>query len=162
MAEGQQIKLMMVIEVLGSPKEHVEQAMKQIIGKLENDKSIKLLNQTTYKAEEQEIKEEDRELMQKTGGKLPENKLWSTFADIGLSTTLKNIPDLCFNYMPSSIEILEPAELKMKSVELTDFFSDVQAMLHKLDMMVKNLNAENTILKKQLDAIKSPYKMTYK
>ncbi len=38
----------MIVEVLGSPKEHVEDAIKQIIQKLETEKDIKLIRQKTY------------------------------------------------------------------------------------------------------------------
>ncbi len=161
--EEHQLKILMVIEVLGSPKEHVEKAMKEIIGKLESDKRVKLLSHTTYDAEEQELSADDKELVKKTpGAALKENKLWSTFTDIELLVPLNIIPNLCFDYMPSSIEILEPIEMKLKTVELTDFFSDIQAALHKFDMMVKNLNAENTLLKRALASKDSSYKISYK
>lgn len=162
--QGSKLKLLMVVEVLGSPKEHVEKAMKAIIEKLENDKSLRLISQTIYKAEEQELKEGDKELLQKVpqGKKLEEEKLWSTFADIELETTLDKLSHLCFDYMPSSIEILEPEELRIKTIEVTNLLNDLQATLHKLDRMVKDFNIENMNLKRELQQARPAYKMVYK
>lgn len=162
MAEEQKVRLMIVIEVLGSPKEHVEKTMAMLIEKLESDKKFELVKQTTYKVEEQEIKEGEKGIIKKTGKEGKIAKLWSTFADIELITPLKNVPDICFDYMPSSIEIMEPQELKIKTTELTNLFNDIQALLHKLDRMTKDLSADNIVLRKEIDAIKSPYKMVYK
>jgi len=130
----QKIRALIVIEVLGSPKEHVENVMKQIIEKLEKEKGIKLIEQTTYKAEQQK------------------NKLWSTFADIELyAESIERLLGLCFDYMPSSVEIIEPDELKIKSIDLTNFINDLQARLHRYDMLIKSLNAENILLKRELN-----------
>ena len=56
------------VEVLGSPKEHVEKALKSVIEKLKGDDQIKVTNIQMF-----ECKEMD-------------NKLWSTFADIEFET----------------------------------------------------------------------------
>jgi hypothetical protein len=87
-------------------------------------------------AEAKEVKEDDQ-------------GLWATFVE--LEILIKDIPTLigfCFDYMPSSIEIIEPKELKLKDVELSNIMNDLQAKLHKLDMAVKQLSNENRFLKK--------------
>ena len=80
------------------------------------------------------------------------NKLWSTFADIELyAESIERLLGLCFDYMPSSVEIIEPDELKIKSIDLTNFINDLQARLHRYDMLIKSLNAENILLKRELN-----------
>jgi hypothetical protein len=48
--------------------------------------------------------------------------------------------------MPSSIDIIEPAELAFDTKALTDLLNDLQARLHQVDMAMKSLQAEKIIL----------------
>jgi hypothetical protein len=52
----------------------------------------------------------------------------------------------CFDYMPSSIEIIEPEELKYKKGDFSAFLNDLQARLHNIDMALKQYKARNTML----------------
>jgi len=134
-AEKQHIRCKTIIEVLGKPKEHVEKTIKEYVEKIKQDPDLIIL-----KEEFADTKQQD--------------KFWSTFAE--LEMVVKGIPKLigfCFDYMPSSIEIIKPDELKMNSKETADFLNDLQARLHNLDMMVKQLKNENTFLKRNMDKI---------
>jgi len=80
---------------------------------------------------------------------VPNVKLYSTFAEIELETAeLKTIIGLAFDYMPSNIEILEPAGMEIDLNEVGDLLNDLLARLHQYDSIMKNLHAENTILKR--------------
>ena len=75
---------------------------------------------------------------------------WSVFSEIELKfDDINEITVFCFEYMPSSIEILEPEELKFESTNFAGFLNDLLARLHEYDMVVKNLQAENMIMKKK-------------
>ncbi|HIH14772.1 MAG: hypothetical protein QT08_C0009G0016 [archaeon GW2011_AR17] len=126
------------VEVLGSPKDHVEKALQQVIKKLrEDEKGIKVL-----KVEEFECKQMD-------------NKLWNTFADIEFETfELKRVLDVCYDYMPSTIEILEPAGLEIDTNDIADVFNDFLTHLHKYSMVLKKLQTENIYMMKELEKIK--------
>jgi hypothetical protein len=50
--------------------------------------------------------------------------------------------------MPGSIEIYEPEELTYNANDYTDFLNDLQGRLHKFDGLIKNLSAENKVIKK--------------
>src|SRR3989338_5656984 len=103
------------VEVLGSPKDHVEKALQQVIKKLrDEEKGIKVL-----KVEEFECKQMD-------------NKLWNTFADIEFETfELKRVLDICYDYMPSTIEILEPAGLEIDMNDIADVFNDFKEVTNR-------------------------------
>jgi len=55
--------------------------------------------------------------------------------------------------MPSSIEVVKPEHLVMTNPELSNFLNDLQARLHNVDMIVKQLKAENDFLKHNMNAI---------
>ena len=125
------------VEVLGSPKEHVENALKQVIKKLQEEKDVKVL-----KVQEFECKQMD-------------NKLWNTFADIEFETAeLKKVLDVCYDYMPSTIEILEPAGLEVDTNDIADVFNDFLTHLHKYSMVLKKLQTENIYMMRELEKIK--------
>jgi len=125
------IQAKLVIEILGTPKEHVEETIKKIIEKLKTENGVKLLRETTYKAEQVE-------------------KMWSTFADIEVEVEeVSKLMGLCFDYMPSSIEILEPPKVDLETTAISDFLNDLLAKMHKTDMMLKNAIAENRLLKQK-------------
>ncbi len=129
------IRCRTIVEVLGKPKEHVENSIKEYIEHIKEDSELVVL-----KEEYSEIKEQ--------------GKLWSKFVELELviKGTAKLI-SFCFEYMPSSIEVLKPEQLTMTNHELSSFLNDLQARLHNVDMIVKSQNAENEILKKSMNAM---------
>ncbi len=124
------------VEVLGSPKEHVEKALKSVIEKLKGDDQIKVTNIQMF-----ECKEMD-------------NKLWSTFADIEFETKeLKKVLGICFDYMPSTVEILDPAGLEVDTNEVADLLNDMLTKLHKYSLVLTKLQTENIYMMKELEKV---------
>ena len=79
-------------------------------------------------------------------------ELWATFAE--LEMVIKGFPKLiafCFDYMPSSVEIVKPEEFSMKKATIEDLLNDLQARLHQVDMIVKKQKNENEFLKHNLN-----------
>ncbi len=129
------IRTKMLVELVGKPKEHVEATLKQYLEHIKKNKDIDILEADMGEAKE-----------------LEDNKgFFVSFIEIEMLA--RNIPTMiafCFDYMPSSIEIIEPKELKMKDKEITDIMNDLQGKLHKMDMAAKQINSENQILKKNI------------
>ena len=122
-----------VIEIAGFPKEHIEQVMQKVIDKIKENFEIK----------KSEVFD-SVELKDKFAG------FWSIFSEIEINfEDINAITIFCFEYMPSSIEILEPEELKFESTNFAGFLNDLLARLHEYDMVVKNLQAENMVMKKK-------------
>ncbi len=129
-----QIQARVILEMLGAPKEYIEQTMKNYVIKL--------------KKEGLTITKEDYAEAQ------PADKLFSTFAE--LEITFKHLQELlsfCFAALPSSVEILEPATLAITAPTLTGFLNDLQARLHDADMIVKSVRAQNKILDNNTTAV---------
>ncbi|MDD5178038.1 MAG: hypothetical protein PHT54_02015 [Candidatus Nanoarchaeia archaeon] len=130
----QKIIIKTVIEILGAPKEHVEETLKKVVEKLKE--GFKVRNAKTYEAQETELEK---------------HKLWTAFTEAEIQMeNISKITDFCFDFMPSSIEIIEPDELRIKSPEYAELINELLARLHQYDMIVKKLNAENILLKKQI------------
>ncbi|MBU0469910.1 MAG: hypothetical protein KKA62_05765 [Nanoarchaeota archaeon] len=130
-----------VIEVLGKPKEHVEDSMHKYLEKLKTNKEYLVLNE-----EIAEIK------------KHGDTDLWMIFAELEVSTAeVQDLINFCFDYMPSLIEVIEPSELKFKEEEVSTFLNDLQAKLHYVDMLTKQLKTENDSLKQNTAALLKNY-----
>ncbi|MBI2102043.1 hypothetical protein HYT53_05535 [Candidatus Woesearchaeota archaeon] len=133
--EHAHIRCRTIIEVLGKPKEHVETALKEYIGHIKQDSELVILND-----DYSEIKEQ--------------GKLWSKFVELDLVVKgTKKLISFCFEYMPSSIEVVKPEHLVMTNPELSNFLNDLQARLHSVDMVVKQMKAENDFLRLNMNAI---------
>jgi len=133
--EHAHIRCRTIIEVLGKPKEHVENALKDYIEHIKEDHELVVLNEDYSEAKEQ-------------------GKLWSTFVELDLIIKgTKKLISFCFEYMPSSLEVLKPEHLIMTNAELSNFLNDLQARLHNVDMIVKQQKAENDFLRQNMHAI---------
>ena len=65
----------------------------------------------------------------------------------------KTMTYFCFDYMPSLIEVLAPEKLILNTGEMSDFFNDLQARLHQVDMIVKQVNSKLVFLNKNMKAL---------
>jgi hypothetical protein len=140
MPREEKINCRVIIEMLGAPKEHIEETIRSYVKQLKEEyKTVKVLREQFAEAKKRD-------------------KLYSTFVELDLEVQgAENLIGFCFDYMPSSVEIFEPEMLTYEAQDFTDFLNDLQGKLHKIDMALKNLSAENQILKKNNSIIVRSY-----
>ena len=63
---------------------------------------------------------------------------------------IRKLIAFCFDYMPSSIQILKPESYNLDRSLIEDFINDLQARLHDVDMIIKKQKNENEFLKKNM------------
>ncbi len=121
-----------IIEIAGFPKEHVKESAKNLLGKIKELKDVKVGNIET--AELKEIKE-----------------MWSTFIEIEIEfAKLESMIAFCFNFMPSSIEILKPVRFNLEAGELEGYMNEILRRLHNFSMTITNLAIKKKVLEKRL------------
>jgi len=122
-----------IIQMMGAPKKHIEETLKMYVDKIKKDhEHINVLKEYQSPAEKQK-----------------ESKLYNVFSELEIEALgTENLVWFCFDYMPASIEIIEPEKLVYESRDFTGFLNDLQAKMHKVDMAIKNLSAENQVVKK--------------
>ncbi len=121
-----------IIEIVGKPREHVEETLRLVLKQLRDEKGVDVL-----------------------GGKVHEPKaqgvFFSTFAELNvLVKDFSTLIGICFSYMPSSVEIVEPAQFKLAPTEVANLFNDLLGRLHEIDMRLKGANAANLQLDQNL------------
>lgn len=133
--EEGQILARLIIEMMGAPKEHVDETIRGFVQLLKQDKKLKLVQETFA------------EPLEKEG-------LFTTFVELEIwFESLPQLLNFCFEAMPSSVEVLEPASMNLQAVDLSGYLNDLQARLHTIDMALKNLTAEHEVLKKNAEAL---------
>ena len=134
-SEKQHIRIRAVLEVIGKPKEYIENQLKEYIDKIKQDDSLMILNE-------------------KISPVVEKDSIWSTFAEIEVIIKgISNLIGFCIDYMPSSIDILKPDKFEYEERIFTQFVNDVLAKLHKVDMITKEVGSENTILKQNMNRL---------
>ncbi|MFH1376395.1 MAG: hypothetical protein ABIH25_02055 [Candidatus Woesearchaeota archaeon] len=132
------IKVKTIIEIVGTPKEHVEETINKVVTLINENKKFDLISQDVA-----EIKEVDLVTDVKN--------VWSSFGEFEIE--FKNILDLtdfCFEFMPSSVEIIEPEIVKTDGKDLGQSLNDFLAKLHQYDMTLKKIILQQRAnLKKQ-------------
>jgi hypothetical protein len=114
-----------IVEILGKPKEYVEETLKGYIVKITNNEDIILLKEDYQKPKEVEA-------------------MWSAFSEIEfLAKDITVLMGFCFDYMPSSVEIIAPEKIIYDTNDFTDFLNDMQARLHAVNMGLQELQKHN-------------------
>lgn len=130
------IRFRAILEVLGKPKEHVETALKLLVEKTKEDPELSVISEKYAPIEPKE------------------KTMFSTFVELEIvAKGLAPITGFCLDYMPSSIEIDKPEQLSIKNRDLSNFFNDLQAKLHTVDMIAKTLRVERDFLKRNLSTM---------
>ncbi len=123
---NQKIEIRAIIEMLGAPKEHIEKTLKDYIEKLKNEQTI---THTEYAEAEQK------------------GKFYSIFVEIEMEfTNMEDVLTFCFDSMPSSVEIMSPEKLSFEANVLTGFLNDLQAKIHQVDALIKDVSAKQQLL----------------
>lgn len=119
-----------IIEVLGTPKEHVEKTLRSLIEKVKEEESLKILKGKIFKAK-------------------PKGSFFTSFTEMEiLFNDFFDLASFCIEYLPSSVEVIEPADFKTKSVNITNVLNDLLAKLHNIDMVLKSIQAKDLILER--------------
>ena len=124
--EQGQILTRVIIEVMGSPKDYIENSLRLAIANIKENQEI--LKEEFFPAEEKD-------------------KMFSAFTELEiLFKNTSSLVSFCFEYTPSSVEILEPQNMNYQSRDFANILNDLLGRLHNYAMVIKNSNAEKKIL----------------
>jgi hypothetical protein len=127
-----------ILEIVGKPKEHVEETLQTYITKIAEDIRYGVTSVSTEEA----IAVEESE------------GLFSTFAEIEFVTKdYTELMNFVVDYMPASIEIIEPSSVQLQAGNLSDMLTELVGRLHSIDMEFKKAAARNQILSQSVDIL---------
>jgi hypothetical protein len=133
----EKIQVNMVFEILGRPKDNVENAMKSVIGQMSSDKGVKLIEKKIHEAVP-----------------LEKSDLFTTFSEVFLEfDSIENLLQIVFKYMPSNIEIIKPEKIILKNNEFNSIVNTLTQKMHKYDAIVKNTLMQRDMLARKLKEV---------
>jgi len=127
------IKTKIISEIVGTPEDHVNKTVDLLLAKIKERKDIKVISEKKFEAQ-----------------KVKDKPFYSAFIEYEAEfEKLNNLISFCFDFIPSSIEILEPNEIKIPALSAGEFLNELLARLHENDLFLRNLIAELKLLKKE-------------
>lgn len=135
------MRVRVIIEVAGFPEEHIKKTMDLLAEAIEKENILVISKKINPPKKFSE-------------------KIWSSFIEVDfLVKKLSILMGFIFDYLPSSIEIVEPHDTISEGVvELMGMLNDLVAKLHAYSQGMKKLIAENNILKRELIKLKEEKK----
>jgi len=120
----------MIVEMAGRPAAHLTEAIEKHIGSLGNIKDLEI----------NEIKvSEPRVIVAEEGKEVPKGEeMFTTFAEADFEApSFARLSETMFDFMPSSIEVVEPSKVNFEATEATELLNNLSGRLHRYDEVAK-------------------------
>jgi len=148
------IRALMIVEMVGRPKEHLEATIKEYTKKISSEKGITLINEKIHEPQKIKHKKDGKEAIEDKKETRVESELFSTFAELEIeSKDIATLMRIIFGYMPSHIEIISPEQFELRNIDCNDFFNEVIRKMHEYDSIAKSMIMENKIMREQFQKI---------
>lgn len=135
MDETKNIKAMLIMEVLGKPPEHLNEALEEIIKNIDAESGVRVVEK---KINEPTLLKDQKDF-------------YTNFAEIEVEVEeIFNLILLMFKYMPAHIEIIEPELIALTNDGWSTVVNEIVRRLHGYDEVARILQAEKGILEKKL------------
>ncbi len=129
--EKGQLHVRVILEMLGKPKEYISKLLRDYVKAIEKDNNFDVTSKSFAKP------------------KRVEGEMHTLFAEVEMWVKSVNaLIGFCFDYMPSSIEIIEPQRISYSAHDFAGMLNDLQAKLHDVDMKFKTTLKEKEIVEK--------------
>ncbi len=146
--EPKKINVLMILEVLGRPPEHLVETLEGLIKQIGEEKGVSV--------KKKEIKEpvpmKDKVgSLEKGGEKIKTGEFFTSFAEIELEIEdILYLAMLMFKYMPAHVEIISPENITLTNNGLNEIFNEIVRRLHGYDEIARVLQVEKGILERKL------------
>jgi hypothetical protein len=130
------IHVLVTFEVLGKPKEHVNESLKTFLAQVKKDERIAVINEHIGAA----VKQDD--------------EYFSAFAEAdALVKNFDALTWLCINFTPAALEIVEPDEFALRALDVQNHFNDLLARLHTIGTVYKSQTGQLEYLKENFTSL---------
>ncbi len=142
----------MIVEMAGRPAVHLTESLEKHVGVLRDVKDVEI----------HEIKvSEPRIIVQEEGKEVVKGEeMFTAFAECDIEIpSFARMSETMFDFMPSSVEVIEPSSVNLGMTEATDLLNNISGRLHRYDEIAKvlgerhkQMEAQLVLAKKILDA----------
>jgi len=132
------ITVSFILEVIGRPKEHLVQALEEIISSMGTEKKASVISKKIH----------DPVVMKN------QPEFFTTYAEIEIKVEeLLILASLIFKYMPANIEIISPEKLTFDNNSLSEILSEITRKLHGYDELARMMQAEKRMFLKKIEEL---------
>jgi len=115
----------MIVEIAGRPAEHVKEALVKHVGALNDVKDVEVHT----------LKVSDPAPIDGSDG------LFTCFGEADFEVgTFGRLSEIMFDFMPSSVEVIEPPRISLDVAEATGILNNLSGRLHRYDELAKIAN----------------------
>ncbi len=133
--ETKGIKVALIIEVLGKPKEYLTDSLNKIIEQIDKEKGVVVEGKDIH---------DPKELENKKG-------FYTAFADVQVEIEeIRYLMVLMFKYMPAHVEIIHPELIALTNHGWGDIINELTRRLHGYDEIARVLQLQNQQFKAKL------------
>jgi len=122
----------MIVEMAGRPAAHLTEAIEKHVGVLRQVKDLEI----------HEIKVSEPRVIAAEEGKevVKGEEMFTAFAECDFEApSFARLSETMFDFMPSSIEVIEPSDINLDSGEATGLLNNISGRLHRYDEIAKIL-----------------------
>jgi len=130
------VRAIMIIEIAGKPPKHVKESLQKYVRTLDEIKDLEL--HSIKISEPKKIKDS--------------NGMFTCFAEVEFETeTFLRMAHIMFDYMPSSVEVIEPSTFKFSAPEASELLNNISGRLHRYDEIAKMAHGRIMDLTRELE-----------
>jgi len=151
--EKQKIHALIILEVIGKPKEFLVETLESLAKQMDNEQGVVVKSKNIKEPKKMEgtkIADASKESL-----KIEEQKdFYVSFAEIEIEIEdLFNLVFLMFKYMPAHIEIFSPEIIALTNNGWNEVLNELIRRLHGYDEIARILQVEKAVLENKLKGI---------
>ena len=132
------ITVSFILEALGRPKEHLVQALEELISKMDKEQKVSVISKKIHEP-----------VVMKN-----QPELFTTYAEVEVEIEeLIYLMGLVFKYMPASIEVISPEKLIVENNNVSELLSELARKLHGYDELARMMQADRAVLLKKIEEL---------
>jgi hypothetical protein len=117
------VTAIMILEILGKPADYIKKTLSEHVQKLEKLKGVKIIENKISEPKKIENDKQD---------------FYTCFCEVEFKCQdLRQLADITFNFMPASIEVIDPDKISLNCEEASSLLTDLVLKLHKYDEIAK-------------------------
>ncbi len=130
------LRIIIIFEIAGKPREHVERTLRAYLENVKNDRRVLVLEEEFADALEHE------------------DGIFSAFVEAEMLVQgFETLTWLAINFMPASIEVVEPEQVLLPANKITAWSNDLLAKLHETSTLLREERAVVQNLTRSLNAL---------
>ncbi|MEK6883542.1 MAG: hypothetical protein AABY22_28195 [Nanoarchaeota archaeon] len=138
------IRAQLIMEVLGTPKDYVQEVLENLRKEIEKENGVNLISFNIGEAKEiQDSKD-----------------FFTGFLDVEIETEkLEFLLGMCFKYMPAHIDLIYPEKIHFTNSQIAELLNYLVTRLHGYDEVARILQLENEKLGKEIGNLREEKKL---